>query len=88
VWCGVMPFHALPSGLRKSLVDDFYPDSLFNKKFNDSTLKKPHVCYSHFLPVHDGNVRDAHALIRLFVLEKEYVANCLINLVTIFLTNS
>jgi hypothetical protein len=47
----------------KSLVDDFCRLSSFHKKFNDSTLTKPHVGDSHFLAVHDGNLRGAHALI-------------------------
>jgi hypothetical protein len=46
----------------KSLVDDCCRVSLFHKKFNDSTLTKRHVCDSHFLAVHDGNVRCANTL--------------------------
>jgi hypothetical protein len=47
----------------KSLLDDSCRVSIFHKKFNDSTLTKLHVDESHFLIVHDGNVRGAHALI-------------------------
>jgi hypothetical protein len=35
----------------------------FHKKFNDSMLTKLHVGDSHFLAVHAGNIRGAHALI-------------------------
>jgi hypothetical protein len=35
----------------------------FTKKFNYSTLTKRHVGDSHFIAVHDGYVRGAHALI-------------------------
>jgi hypothetical protein len=49
----------------KSVVGDSCRVSLFHKKFNDSTLTKPHVSDSHFLAVHDGNVRGVHALILL-----------------------
>jgi hypothetical protein len=45
----------------KSLVDESCRVSVFHKKFNDSTLTKPHVSDTHFLAVHDGNVRDTHA---------------------------
>jgi hypothetical protein len=47
----------------KSLVDDCCRVSFFHKKFNDSTLTKRHASESHFLAVHDGNLRGAHALI-------------------------
>jgi hypothetical protein len=46
----------------KSLIDDSCRVSLFRKKFNDSRLMK-HVGDSHFLAVHDKNVRGAHALV-------------------------
>jgi len=35
----------------------------FDRKFNESTLKKRHIGDSHFLAVNDGYVRGAHALI-------------------------
>jgi hypothetical protein len=47
----------------KLLVDDSCRVSLFHKKFSDSTFTKRHVCDSHFLALHDGNIRGAHALI-------------------------
>jgi hypothetical protein len=58
-----MPFHALSFGLLKSLVDDSCRVFLFHKKSNDSRLTKQHVGDSHFIAVHNGNVRGAHALI-------------------------
>jgi hypothetical protein len=39
----------------KLLVDDSCRVSLFQKKFNDSTMTKRHVGDSNFLAVHDGN---------------------------------
>jgi len=60
---------------------------LFHKKFSNSTLTK-HVGESHFLAVHDGNIRGAHALILLFTLEREDAANGSITLVMTFPTNS
>jgi hypothetical protein len=48
---------------RKPLIDDCCRVSLFQKKFNDSTLSKRRVGDSHFLAVHDGNVKGAPALI-------------------------
>jgi len=51
------PIHAM-----KSLVGDCRV-SLFHKKLNDSTLTKRHAGDSHFLSMHDGNVRGAQALI-------------------------
>jgi hypothetical protein len=47
----------------KSLVDDSCRVFFFHKKLNDSALTKRHVGDSHFLAVHDGNVRGEHALI-------------------------
>jgi len=47
----------------KSLIGDCCRVSLFHKKFNDSTLSKRHVGDSHFLAVHDRNVRGAHEII-------------------------
>jgi len=41
--------------------------SHFHKKFSDSSLTKQYVTDSHFLAVHDGNVRGAHA----FTFERE-----------------
>jgi hypothetical protein len=52
----------------KSLIDDFCRVSLFLKKLSDSTLRK-YVGNSHFIAVHDGNVRGAHALILVHVEE-------------------
>jgi hypothetical protein len=47
-------------------------------------LTKRHVCNSHFLAEHYGNVRAAHALI----LEREDAANGPITLVTVYPLNS
>jgi hypothetical protein len=44
---------------------------IFHKEFNKGMLTKRHVGDSHFLAVHDGNVRGAHALIfRSYLREK------------------
>jgi hypothetical protein len=59
----VMPFQALSIHTTKSLADDSCRVSLFHKKLSDSALTKRHVVDSHFLAVHDGNVRGAHTLI-------------------------
>jgi hypothetical protein len=41
-------------------IDDYCRVSLFHKKLDDSMLTKRHVGDSHFLAVHDGNVRGVH----------------------------
>jgi hypothetical protein len=46
----------------KLLLDDSCRVSLFRKEFNYSMLTKRHVGDSHFLAVHDGNIRGTHAL--------------------------
>jgi hypothetical protein len=54
----------------KSLIWDCCRVSFFHKKPNDM-LTEWHVSNSHFLALHDGDVRDAHA----FLLEREDAAN-------------
>jgi hypothetical protein len=49
----------------KLLIDGSCRVSLFDRKFYDSTLTEQHDGDSHFLSMHDGNVRGAHALILL-----------------------
>jgi hypothetical protein len=66
----VMRFHALSFGLRIEVMKPSFEFLSYNN-LDDSTLTKLHVGDSHFLVVHDGNVRGANALIlRLYLRRK------------------